>query len=228
MIGLPGSGKTTCFKQLKKQLLLENIICYDSDEVKKKYVLTKYQFLNLLPYKNWFLKIIYKSKIFRFNVVNRFKQKYFNFDSKINIIIRNMPISDDEKRNLLNMFYDVIFIYELSNIVLENNEYLFIDEGYFHKLSTVFVSQESYISKEFLKELLFIYGKPKKLISLSLSKKICFINMRNREKGVPKRMRKYSIEGQKKHIDNIKYLQDYIIEICKLNSIEIVNYNLKR
>ena len=230
MLGIPGSGKTTNFAKILNDLSQENIICYNSNDIKKLYLIRKYRIFKLISKYNFIFEKILKKFYKHTNIKRDFLSRVMSdnkiFFKKIDTLINSSSMNENEKKHVTDLFLETVFIYEIANITLLSDEYLFIDEGFFHKISTIFISKDIFIDINTLKDILFFYGKPNRVVYLKIDVPLAYNNITKRKSGLPKRMRKYSKLECYVHLENIKLLQENIVNLSIENDIEVLYYNL--
>ena len=137
MLGLPGSGKSTITNILSKDPQ-NNIITHE------EYVINYFSKKNILI--SLFSKTIFKKFFFKYyinkNRISYLTKFLINDSSVITFILSSICFasqSKKEKQLVLSWFLKLIVIFQISSKD-ESHDYHLFDEGFIHKLLSLFIS----------------------------------------------------------------------------------------
>lgn len=236
LFGLPGSGKTTLKKKLLKHLKKSKIKAYSYED---------------------FLPVAYRRSFGNTGSIFKIVPVEFLFKFKINYILgmnHKIELESLEKymyshKEFIKNYYELIstsgFTYDkrahryivkmISQFaVFENyskdNECFVIDEGFVHRLHTLFGYQ---IRSEFDKNLMNKYMKaiPVPDLAIKIEANIETCKKRIGLRGLPKRMHRMSENEINLFFERNNLLFDYISEVIKVENInyyEIENEGLNK
>lgn len=226
IIGIPGSGKTTNYKKIVKQFRDKGLKIVTKEDVIRRYMLYKFNHLKLLCFYEKFLNaisdIVYRLRRFKYVSLIEFITNNQEFMYKVLNINAKRDINKKEKQYVMNLLFETLIIYNIADNVLDKDEYLIIDEGYFLKLITIFVSNNIDIGTKDLEDIIFFFGKPYSVVCLDIDIDESYARLEKRN--FTNRLRTKNEHEKMICLQNMYTMYTNVIEICKKNDIRIVNF----
>ncbi len=226
IIGIPGSGKTTNYKKIVNQYRNKGLKVITKEKVISRYMAERVKWLNLLSFHQKSLVAVsnffYRLRRFKYVSLNEFILKNQEFMCKIFKINTTRTISKNEGQYVTNLLFETLIIYNIADNVLDEDEYLLIDEGYILKLVTVFVSNSIDIDINTLKDIIFYFGRPYALVCLDIDIKESYSRLEKRN--FTNRLRTKDKSEIMIYLQNMHKMYTNAIEVCEEKDVKIVKF----
>ncbi len=229
-IGLHGSGKTTCAKELKKILNKKHITAYTLPEASD--IAVKRSIKN--KYKAFLVKLL-STKTFEKHIYDIFINSHYHIESYISFIslytrLFDVVVKNQLERNLnqAEKEYDLSYLFylcsrfQIAASKLQDTESIIIDEGFTYIPIRTLAHGDGVI-EDYLRQYINLIPKPHLVINIVNYPALCEKRISRRLTGYPGIMRSLSYEER---IDYLEFCREYIDKILNYlhgNGIHVIN-----
>ena len=225
--GLPGSGKSTLFPLIKRELLRRELNVYDRRDVIRKYFIHEgVGKLVDLVVPNERIKTILAAKWYRDTRV-RYREQVDSIKAYPELFQEALRISNirdrnsGEKADVITWFLGTLGHQHVATKVLMNNDHLLMDEGFFHKLINLFVVEgESYCDIENIRSYLQLMPKLDFLVKVDVNTKVCVARIKSR--GIKRRFDNLEEAGFVRLLHNINTMLEEAISFVELEGTQVI------